>query len=208
MQTKKVEVRERLIAVGLEHFSAEGFEKASLRKIVKDAGTTLGNYYNYFLNKEALFEAIVDESYRGFELFLQQHKEEEKTEASAEITPEVLAGAEEVLEAQIKALVPFLTPAFLLLIEGSKGTRYESFRGGIVDFFAGHYSEHLQSQGIDDPYDYGKVAGDMFVSGLIQIVRRTSSTTELVESMRHHFLFFVYGTVGMIGMEEKRLTDD
>ena len=35
-----------------------GFKNASLRQIVKDAGTTIGNFYNYFENKEALFTDI------------------------------------------------------------------------------------------------------------------------------------------------------
>lgn len=208
MQTKKIEVRERLMAVGLVHFSTEGFEKASLRKIVKDAGTTLGNYYNYFLNKEALFEAIVDESYEGFRLFLAHHKEKESADISMEITPEVLVGAVANLEAQVTTLIPSLTPAFLLLIDGSRGTKYENFRNEVVDFFAGHYMEHLHEKGLNDDYNYSQVAGEMFVSGLIKLVRQRRSTTELVGSIINHFMFFAYGTIGIIGLKEKRLTDD
>ncbi len=208
MQTKKVEVRERLLSVGLEHFSADGFEKASLRKIVKDAGTTLGNYYNYFLNKEALFEAIVDESYEGFKLFLAHHMEEESADVSMEITPEILAGAEANLEAQVLTLVPSLTPAFLLLIDGSRGTKYENFRSEVVVFFAGHYMEHLHGKGLNDTYGYSQVAGEMFISGLIKLVRQTCSTTELIGSIMNHFMFFVYGTMGVIGLKEKRSIDD
>ena len=207
MQTKKEAVKTRLMASGLEHFSADGFEKASLRKIVKSAGTTLGNFYNYYANKEALFAAIVDESYLGFKVFLQFHQEQESSGPVQVITPELIADAAGLLEAQIVALIPSLTPSFLLLIDGGKGTKYESFRSDVVDFFAGHYAEHLESQGTDDSGGYAKVAGSMFVDGMIQIVRETKETSALVGKLMGHFMFFVFGTMGVIDMR-KRLADD
>lgn len=204
MQIKKEQVKDNLLRVGLEQFTMKGYEKASLRVIVKEAGTTLGNFYNYFPNKEALFEAIVDESYIGFNQFLHHHKDEEGHDQPVELTPEVLMAARYLLMDQIRGLLPALTPSFLLLIDRSQGTKYEGFRREVVAFFTDHYMEHLASKGMDDLYGYSLVAGEMFVSGLIQIIRRNDELDHVVASLTNHFMFFIFGTTGIITMEEKR----
>ena len=44
----------------MEEFSEKGFQGASLRQIVKQAGVTTGAFYGYFSSKEALFASIVE----------------------------------------------------------------------------------------------------------------------------------------------------
>ena len=41
-------------------FLDKGFQGASLRQIVKNAGVTTGAFYGYFSSKEALFASIVE----------------------------------------------------------------------------------------------------------------------------------------------------
>lgn len=45
-------------------FLEKGYQAASLRNIVKNAGVTTGAFYGYYDSKEALFAALVDESYQ------------------------------------------------------------------------------------------------------------------------------------------------
>lgn len=49
-----------IIKAGREEFLSKGFEGASLRKIVKNAGVTTGAFYGYFSSKEELFSEIAD----------------------------------------------------------------------------------------------------------------------------------------------------
>ena len=49
----------QILDSGKKHFLKNGFEKASLRDICKDAGVTTGAFYRHFNDKNELFEAIV-----------------------------------------------------------------------------------------------------------------------------------------------------
>ena len=44
----------------MNEFLDKGFQGASLRQIVKNAGVTTGAFYGYFSSKEALFNALVE----------------------------------------------------------------------------------------------------------------------------------------------------
>ena len=59
MQKLKENIRNDILAAAAAEFNQRGFEKASMRKIAATAGTTPGNIYRYFKNKENLQEAIV-----------------------------------------------------------------------------------------------------------------------------------------------------
>ena len=62
---KQIEgVAERILAAAKREFLEKGYQAASLRNIVKTAGVTTGALYGYYDSKEALFAALVDESYR------------------------------------------------------------------------------------------------------------------------------------------------
>lgn len=60
MQHTKTEIRERLLDAALYEFTAYGYDKANLRRIVNNADSSLGNLYRYYKNKEALYSAIVN----------------------------------------------------------------------------------------------------------------------------------------------------
>ena len=62
-QRLKAEVREALLKAAGEAFSESGFEGARLGDIVERAGTSIGNFYKYFANKDELFAHFIP---RGF----------------------------------------------------------------------------------------------------------------------------------------------
>lgn len=51
--------KERIEQCAVGEFLERGFNGASLRKIVHDAGVTTGAFYKYYPTKEALFESLV-----------------------------------------------------------------------------------------------------------------------------------------------------
>ena len=53
MRTRLLDAAERL-------FAQEGYQATSLRQVVDLAGTSIGNCYFYFPNKEALLQAVVE----------------------------------------------------------------------------------------------------------------------------------------------------
>lgn len=51
---------EQIHQAAMEEFLEKGFQEASLRQIVKNAGVTTGAFYGYYSNKAALFAALVE----------------------------------------------------------------------------------------------------------------------------------------------------
>ncbi len=64
--------QERILAAAREEFLEKGFERASLRRIVKEAGVTTGAFYRYYPTKEALFDALVGPHARAVMGFFDQ----------------------------------------------------------------------------------------------------------------------------------------
>ena len=60
MQEHIPDTLEKIQKAALDEFSRKGFQGASLRQIVKQAGVTTGAFYGYFPSKEALFASIVE----------------------------------------------------------------------------------------------------------------------------------------------------
>jgi TetR/AcrR family transcriptional regulator len=56
---REAEVRERIFASALRHFSQKGFAATSLREVSEDASTTKPMIYYYFGSKEGLYASIV-----------------------------------------------------------------------------------------------------------------------------------------------------
>jgi AcrR family transcriptional regulator len=63
VQRPKPEVREAILQAAGEVFAEVGFQRAALADIVARAGTSIGNLYKYFANKDELFAAFMP---RGF----------------------------------------------------------------------------------------------------------------------------------------------
>lgn len=60
-ETGDAEVRDRIYASALRHFSRKGYASTSLREICEDARTTKPMVYYYFGSKEGLYSSIVNE---------------------------------------------------------------------------------------------------------------------------------------------------
>lgn len=60
MEEKVTGTLESIQEAAMQEFLEKGFQGASLRQIVKNAGVTTGAFYGYFSSKEALFNALVE----------------------------------------------------------------------------------------------------------------------------------------------------
>lgn len=63
MADNEISTLDAILSAAKKEFSEKGFQSASLRKIVKDAGVTTGAFYGYYKSKEELFDALVGECY-------------------------------------------------------------------------------------------------------------------------------------------------
>jgi ferritin-like protein len=52
--------RQHILDVAKELFATKGYSATGIREIAEKAGLSLGNFYNYFKNKEDLFACLLD----------------------------------------------------------------------------------------------------------------------------------------------------
>jgi AcrR family transcriptional regulator len=92
-QAKEADVRERIFASALRHFSQKGYAATSLREVSDDAGTTKPMIYYYFGSKEGLYAGIVRQ-------ILEEMAEtiRARLPAEAPVTLQVLAYCERYLD--------------------------------------------------------------------------------------------------------------
>ncbi len=60
MSSKSDRTRENILNTAKIHFLKDGYNGASLRNIVKDAGLTTGAFYKYYSTKKDLFNDLID----------------------------------------------------------------------------------------------------------------------------------------------------
>ncbi|MEW6593832.1 MAG: TetR/AcrR family transcriptional regulator [Thermodesulfobacteriota bacterium] len=86
--------QQRVTAAAIGEFAANGYQRASLNTIVRQAGIAKGSIYQYFANKEALFLHV----FEAFALFI---KREVKAQVGKETAADFFAHVRGVLLAGI-----------------------------------------------------------------------------------------------------------
>lgn len=117
--------QKRILSAARREFLARGFQAASLRSIVRDAGVTTGAFYGYYKSKEALFSALVE---REYETLLGRYRQVQAE--FARLPPEEQRArmdgyAGECMDWMLDYAYDHLD-AFRLILCRSEGTRYEN----------------------------------------------------------------------------------
>lgn len=66
MARPRTDIAPRILRAARRRFREKGVDGASLRAIAKDAGTSIGMIYYYHPTKDALFFAVIEETYEKF----------------------------------------------------------------------------------------------------------------------------------------------
>ena len=151
----------------MEEFSEKGFQEASLRQIVKNAGVTTGAFYGYYSNKAALFAALVEPHAAAvmgqFMATQQAFAELPKEEQPEHMGKESAAYIDWMLDYIYDHYAPFK-----LLICKADGTPYEDFIHEMVEVeveYTFRYIEVLKSLGRQVP-ELDKDLCHMIASGM------------------------------------------
>lgn len=198
MQIKKDEVRNALLNSGEKEFLLKGFEKASLRTIVKKANTTTGNFYNYFKNKEMLFEELIKPDYDKFLDLINNHDKVEKPNYLWEKPDPVLW--RKVLMELIPKMIPEFGKGLVLLLESSQGTKYDGSREKLYKLVEEHFLEHLNEFDSNNiSIKYINVVATQFINGFIKIIKENEEIEQRNSLIAEHLLFYMIGSMGIIG---------
>lgn len=207
MQTRKPEIEQALLTqAGLE-FYAYGFKGASVRRIIKASGSSIGNFYNYYENKEALFDALVRTEYLQFISFIKQHENEDNNPFFKELSigKEWKSHLGEIFNKMLPDLVSKMLPdfniRFVILIEGSEGTKYENARSRLTDLISEHFMEHAQEEGVELSPDFCEILAVQFINGFISIIKMHKDNMKQRNKLLTDFIIFYFsGAMGMLGL--------
>lgn len=132
VQVPKDRVREAFVAAAAEAFAELGYAATSMAKVAERAGSSVGNLYKYFPNKEALLAAAVPpELVAELERLTQRRmlalgNAKDIRELGADARYHALAG--ELLDYCIQRRA-----AVVVVLSRAEGTPYQSFAGRFVD---------------------------------------------------------------------------
>ncbi|MEO8903548.1 MAG: TetR family transcriptional regulator [Polyangiaceae bacterium] len=143
-QRPKPEVREAILKAAAEAFAAGGFERAALGDIVERAGTSIGNLYKYFANKDELFTEFIP---RGFTTELATRLRAKVEAARSELNLFALDAGHPYRRAS-EDLLSFTIAhrdrvVFLLL--RAQGTKHERFASEVVRLLVKLAIEHART---------------------------------------------------------------
>ena len=136
MQYQKDEVRNRIIEEALKEFNEKGYEGASIRSIAKKSNTSVGNIYKYFKSKEDLHESLIGSIYDGFVGYIKQFDEVELNDKADAIFYQLV---DEIMEIFNKNSVEIS-----ILLNRSKGSKYENWKRIFTDFITRIVTEKMQ----------------------------------------------------------------
>ena len=196
MQVKKDEMQEAILSAGLHLFLEKGYKQASIRMICKEAGTTLGNFYNYFESKGALFEALVKTEYQGIVYFINHHNDIPPTEVPWDrLDQQTMQG----LIKHMEGLLPPMTDRFLLLLAYSEGTPYEGMRQQLIDMILAYQMEHMEGVGLDErDAGFADLLAHQLIDGFIHILKIGKDDEEKKYLVARYLLYMFYGVMGVI----------
>lgn len=197
MQYKKDIVKKKLLSAGEDEFFEYGFEGSSIRRIVKNAGTTIGNFYNYFKNKEELFKEVVGDEMDGFNEFITGHPgNEEHDYLWDEADPSVWVRA---LSDQTDIFISVFNRKFYILAACSTGTEFDSSRDKMIGYIRNHLMGHVVERGKNIPEleKTADVLANQFLDGILYILKNNSCEKTVEDLVRNHMLFFFMGMLGL-----------
>ena len=197
---------ERIMSSAAEEFLEKGFQKASLRNIVKRAGVTTGAFYGYFDSKEALFGALAAPTDR----FMAEYRGVQ--ESFAQQPPEVQRDNLGVTSSTwMTGMIDYLyenKTAIRLVLKRSEGPRYASFMEDVVriEVEATHrFYDVLRSLGTDVPYidpDLEHVIVSGMFASYFELIIHDLPREKSRDYVRQMYLFQAAGWSRLMGVAD------
>lgn len=130
-QYMKDEIRQRIIDTAREEFMEKGFEKASIRTITSKAKTSKSNIYNYFKDKNDLFNQVLEPTIQKIRFGLESAKQFNQPKGVSEYT---LDSQAYVIKIIFQFIAENITDIRLLLFK-AHGSTLEGFKYGLLNAF-------------------------------------------------------------------------
>lgn len=202
MKVLKDDKYNSILEAARKEFIAKGFKDASMRSIARDAGVGLSNIYNYFLNKDDIFLAIVKPAKDAIYTFINQNHSEESIDSNRAST---FGHQEETIEFYIY-LIDLYREELRLLLFHSHGSSLSNFREVFTDYITNvsfEYMElekkHYPNTNEISPFFIHTLASWM-VSVMGEIVTHDLNKHKIREFFREYFRFEFAGWKELTGI--------
>ena len=205
MDDKGSTTLESIEQAAMQEFLEKGFQGASLRQIVKNAGVTTGAFYGYFSSKEALFNALVEPHAAA----LMGRFMEAQTSFAELPEEEQVSHMGDESGNYVRWMVDYICqhrdPVKLLLTR-SEGTSYERFVHNMVEIeveYTLRYIEVLRHLGKDVPELSNSIchiiASGMF-NGLFEIAIHDMPKEQALQYVEQFRTFYTGGWLSLMGL--------
>ncbi|KGG80433.1 MULTISPECIES: TetR/AcrR family transcriptional regulator [Caloranaerobacter] len=189
MQILKDEIRDNIYNAALKEFKEKGYEKASMRDIAKKAGVSVGNMYRYFKNKDDLFYAVIGPVYNELIKFISEQKALDAFDRET-VNLNIDVQASELVGIYLK-----YKEELLILIDGSKGSKYECAKEEIVKLVQNVIINILKIKAENsnintEPY-FAYVLSKSVIEGVMLILKHYDND-EKVKDMVRQFVGFIF----------------
>ena len=204
MEERTTATLEKIQEAALAEFLDKGFQGASLRQIVKNAGVTTGAFYGYFSSKEALFNALVEPHAAAL-----MGKFMEAQTSFAELPEEqqpshmgVESGT--YLDWMVDYICQHREPVKLLLTR-SEGTSYEHFVHNMVEVeveYTLRYMDVLRRLGREVPelsQSLCHIIASGMMGGLFEIVVHDMPKEQALRDVEQFRTFYTGGWLKLMG---------
>lgn len=189
MQVLKDEIRESIYIASVKEFKSRGFEKSSMRKIAKEAGIAVGNLYRYYKNKEDLFDVVVGPAFDKLVNFITHHKGPETLNSNMDNIN---------FQRQFKGFANIYfqhKDEILIIIDGSKGTKYENAKDEIIKITENKIKDALKScllnnECIFEDLFIAHVLSVSIVEGALVIIKEYKDDSK-ISNMLEKFIQFI-----------------
>ena len=205
MEEKTSATLESIEQAAMQEFLEKGFQGASLRQIVKNAGVTTGAFYGYFSSKEALFNALVEPHAAAL---MGRFMEAQISFAELPEEEQVFHMGDEsgnYVRWMVDYICQHRDPVKLLLTR-SEGTSYEGFVHNMVKVeveYTLRYIEVLRHLGKDVPELSNSIchiiASGMF-NGLFEIVIHDMPKEQALQYVEQFRTFYTGGWLSLMGL--------
>jgi len=188
MQVLKDEVRNKIYLSALKEFKEKGFEKASMRSIAKSADITVGNMYRYFRNKDDLFYEIISPAYNKVVEYIIRQKDP-NTIVQELANRNIDKQTNEIVEIYLQH-----RDELLIIIDGSKGSKYERAKEDIIKLVEEiiiNLLGAIENKALVDDFCFAHVLSVTVIEGVI-LIFKNQQKDEDVKKMVQQYIGFIF----------------
>ncbi|ARC86734.1 bacterial regulatory s, tetR family protein [Clostridium argentinense CDC 2741] len=187
MQVLKDEVRNSIIEAAKDEFYEKGFEKAAIRTMAKKAGTTIGNFYNYFESKNEVFSIVVKPIIEKVDYLINYHH---KSNVEANNL------SKEIIFSELNTFFPLgfeeiFNKNFVILMEGNKGSEFDGFNFKFLSMLEGHFLSHLEEN--QHNVLLSKMIAAAFLQGILTMIKCNPCEKLSKEALYSYLFIFIKG---------------